>query len=145
MTSGNPLVSSTFLVPDYKKMFSIRNMLKPITILGWMALAPRSWNCDFKNFIKDFHLIHIGPSNEERSKALEKLEKVLSSAKIPQEQIEKIAEAVRNGTTNHATYMSKDREKVLKSIENDKYVKDYLRKIYYHDYKVFGFTIKDNK
>ncbi|EGT31992.1 hypothetical protein CAEBREN_24799 [Caenorhabditis brenneri] len=128
-----------------------KNILDPKHVKAdndtWMDwhVAPQSWNCDFKNFIKDFHLIHIGPSNEERSEAFEKLEKVLNSAKIPSEQIQKIAEAVRNGTTNHATYMSKDREKVLKRIEDDKYVKDYLRKIYYHDYKVFGFTIKDNK
>ncbi|CAL2046751.1 unnamed protein product [Caenorhabditis brenneri] len=111
------------------------------TWIDW-HVAPQTWNCDFKNFLKDFHLIHICPSYRERSRALEKLKVVLESVRVPDEQIQKIMEGVKNGTTDHATYWSSERKNVLRSIRNDEYVKEFFWKIYYHDYLTFGFPIE---
>ncbi|EGT32016.1 hypothetical protein CAEBREN_14282 [Caenorhabditis brenneri] len=110
------------------------------TWIDW-HVAPQTWNCDFKNFLQDFHLIHIGPSYRERSRALEKLKLVLESVRIPDEQIQKVMGEVKNGTTDHATYLSRDRRNVLRSIRNDEYVKEFFWKIYYHDYLTFGFPV----
>ncbi|CAI2352725.1 unnamed protein product [Caenorhabditis sp. 36 PRJEB53466] len=108
--------------------------------LEWHA-APQTWNCDFNQYLSDFHLIPIGTAPEARDVAMRKLRKVLEFAGIPHHHIEKIVRDSAEGDTAHATYDSRESEEVLKQVRTDPYIRHYLHRTYYHDYVAFGFNM----
>uniref|UniRef100_A0A1I7T1K0 Sulfotransfer_1 domain-containing protein n=1 Tax=Caenorhabditis tropicalis TaxID=1561998 RepID=A0A1I7T1K0_9PELO len=78
--------------------------------------APQTWNCDFYKDLKDFHLIPIGTSLEQRQIAMRKLSKVLEFAGVEDEHIEKIVKDTVESDTHHATHGSILSQRVLQQV-----------------------------
>lgn len=64
---------------------------------------------------------------------------VLKESNVPNSTLRFIEKSALEGETMHATYDSDAHDVVKKEIENDKKIREWLKRIYYLDFVIFDF------
>lgn len=101
--------------------------------------APLSWNCEFGKFLKDYKIIKLAVDPKDRKNGLANLMNVLKESNVPNSTLRFIEKSALEGETMHATYDSDAHDVVKKEIENDKKIREWLKRIYYLDFVIFDF------
>lgn len=104
--------------------------------------SPLSWNCEFEKHLKEYKLVKLVVDPKNRKSGLDELMDILRDSKVPNSTLQFIETSALEGETQHATYDSDAHDVVKKQIENDKTIREWLKRIYYLDFVIFDFDTK---
>lgn len=96
-------------------------------------------------YIQDFKIIRYETkTDEEYSKMLKTLEEVFASSGVPKNTVEYvIKELTKTKRTNHATVGAPERIYFSKQLKSNKVAMEFLIRLYYYDFILFGYPIPD--
>ncbi|KAK6755000.1 hypothetical protein RB195_013770 [Necator americanus] len=106
-------------------------------------LAPQTWYCNFKEHLDDFIFIRYQKCPSRISAYARELDKIFKMARVPEELRREIYNEILVGRTPHTTRDSGPRHAAERELFNNRTLLDIVLKIYFYDYKVFGFSLPD--
>ncbi|PIC44222.1 hypothetical protein B9Z55_004663 [Caenorhabditis nigoni] len=103
--------------------------------------APLSWNCEFHKHLNEYKIVKLVVDPKNRKSGMDNLMSILKESHVPNSTLEYIEKSALEGDTGHATYDSDAHDVVQRQIKSDPKIREWLRRIYYLDFVIFGFDM----
>ncbi|WKY10843.1 hypothetical protein Q1695_002862 [Nippostrongylus brasiliensis] len=102
-------------------------------------MAPITWYCDFKDYLKYFHFIKYGNGGLGTKLVAEEYDKVLNLAKVPRDIRDEVKKELLVGRVKHSTFFTSQRMELENYIYSNQTLMTMLVEIYFYDFIIFNF------
>lgn len=89
--------------------------------------------------MKEYKIVKLSSNPKDRNSGIKDLMAILRNQNVSSSTLKFIEKSVLEGDTSHATFKSEARHLIRTQIDTDKKIRNWLRKIYYFDFIIFGF------
>ncbi|EFO95737.1 hypothetical protein CRE_14059 [Caenorhabditis remanei] len=100
---------------------------------------PQSWRCDLHQYFSNFTFIPY--SSAHNFSITSHLFPIFRNHSVPESSLQYIQSSLSSGRTAHSTVDSKATSFIEKRLKSSPYLMELLVKMFYHDFKLFNFTL----
>ncbi|KAI1712749.1 sulfotransferase family domain-containing protein [Ditylenchus destructor] len=100
---------------------------------------PQNWRCNFNKFLSNYTLIRYGKDME--SSLLDQISSILLEQNVTLKDVEFVRKEVGSFKTIHTTSDSDARNFFEKRLRNSPFLMEYVVRMFYHDFRIFNYTI----
>lgn len=105
---------------------------------GVFHLIPQNWRCSFDQLLSNYTILRYESASE---KIIPKIVDYLRTQNVSSKASDYIKKSVLGERTHHSTVTMDIRPFYEKRLRESSYLMHLLNRIYYHDYKLFNYTI----
>ncbi|KAL6740858.1 hypothetical protein Aduo_014169 [Ancylostoma duodenale] len=133
-----------FIEAFYKKLQEVYNTNDTTYHFEMAHMAPQTWYCNFKEHLDDYIFVRYQKCTSGIAVYAREFDKIFRMARVPEDLRREIQGEILVGRTPHTTRGSGPRLAAERELFNNRTLLDIVMKMFYFDYKVFGFSLPDD-
>ncbi|KIH69649.1 hypothetical protein ANCDUO_00025 [Ancylostoma duodenale] len=133
-----------FIEAFYKKLQEVYNTNDTTYHFEVAHMAPQTWYCNFKEHLDDYIFVRYQKCTSGIAVYAREFDKIFRMARVPEDLRREIQGEILVGRTPHTTRGSGPRLAAERELFNNRTLLDIVMKMFYFDYKVFGFSLPDD-
>uniref|UniRef100_A0A7E4VI19 Carbohydrate sulfotransferase n=1 Tax=Panagrellus redivivus TaxID=6233 RepID=A0A7E4VI19_PANRE len=102
---------------------------------------PQNWHCHFESELERYQLIRYSNNPLHKESFIDNLVTALKDSNVPESSLAYIKEQLVGGRTYHVTADSEARAFYEKRLMSSPFLLEYVFRMYYWDYRLFGFEL----
>ncbi|KAI6182317.1 hypothetical protein M3Y97_00367000 [Aphelenchoides bicaudatus] len=104
---------------------------------------PQNWRCDYAHHLQQYKIIRYSSEKNAVNEFYAQLFNYIRSRNASEADVQFIENQLYGGRTKHTTRASEERMKFEQSVRNDTYLMNYIVRMYYWDFLIFGYQFPE--